>query len=244
MVSLQETSTALYGAWRLARLDPQGLSYFDTSERGFWRSFWAAVLVAPAYALIVALDRADDPMPVDALRQFLVEGISYVLSWTAFPLAMASLAEKLGRMSHYIRYIVAHNWAAVLEMTALLPAVILSTNTPGLTELPILVACAMFAYQWYVARTALALDPLQAILPVALNFGIGLVLGFAARALLAASPAPAPMIDPDAAVQTPADHAQVIGAPADADAFTVHLLPESFAEFRDRVAALRQQDPF
>ena len=54
--STTEIAYAFYGAWRLAHLDASGLKYFDTSLDGFWKSFFAAVLVAPAYALIVVTE--------------------------------------------------------------------------------------------------------------------------------------------------------------------------------------------
>ena len=38
---------SIYGAWRLALLDPSGLNWFDVSIEGFWRSFFAAAIVAP-----------------------------------------------------------------------------------------------------------------------------------------------------------------------------------------------------
>ena len=46
---------SIYGAYRLARLDAAGMSYFDTSVAGFWRSFFAAVIIAPFYAMLLAI---------------------------------------------------------------------------------------------------------------------------------------------------------------------------------------------
>ena len=51
MPDREEVLGALYGAYRLARIDPAGMTYFNLSFEGFWRSFFAAVLVAPAYAV-------------------------------------------------------------------------------------------------------------------------------------------------------------------------------------------------
>ena len=42
MISLREVFTALYGAYRLARLDAGGLKYFDITDQGFWRSFFCS----------------------------------------------------------------------------------------------------------------------------------------------------------------------------------------------------------
>ena len=43
-----EIAYGIYGAWRLARLDVTGMEVFDRTVAGFWKSFFAAVLVAPA----------------------------------------------------------------------------------------------------------------------------------------------------------------------------------------------------
>ena len=43
----QEVIRSIYGAWRLPWLDRSGMGHFNLSVDGFWRSFFAAVLVAP-----------------------------------------------------------------------------------------------------------------------------------------------------------------------------------------------------
>jgi len=192
MLRLHDLSAGINGAWQLAWADPRGLAHFDASERGFWLSFWAAVIAAPAYALVVAISvvGAEDASapPVDDLRRRLVEGIAYVIGWTAFPLAMITVADRLGRGQFYARYIVANNWGGLLEMTAFLPAVAVGASAPALSVLPALVAIAMFVYQWFIARTALELTSRQALIPVTVNFAIGVAVALVARALLA-SPA-------------------------------------------------------
>lgn len=190
MIKLRELSAGIYGAWRLAHVDPRGMAYFDDSERGFWQSFWAAALAAPAYALVVAINVTgpDDSLPgeIDGTRLLLIEAIAYVIGWTAFPLAMTRVARKLGREPHYFRYIVASNWGGLLEMMAFLPAVALAESTPALDLLPALVGVAMLSYQWYIARTALEVTNRQALLPVAVNFGIGVTVALVARAMIGA----------------------------------------------------------
>jgi len=192
MIRLQDLSAGIYGAWRLAWADPRGLAYFDASERGFWQSFWAAAIAAPAYALVVGINLATPEelggAQIDGGRLLLIELIAYVMGWTAFPLAMVTIAQKLGRDEHYARYIVASNWGGVIEMTAFLPAVAVSETVPALSVLPALVGCAMFAYQWFIARTALALSNRQALIPVAVNFALGVAIALVARALIMTPP--------------------------------------------------------
>ena len=188
MIRLQDLSAGVYGAWRLAWADPRGLDYFDASERGFWQSFWAAAIAAPAYALIVGINLATPDelggAQIDGTRLLLIELIAYVMGWTAFPLLMVTIAQKLGRDAQYARYIVASNWGGLIEITAFLPAVALGETVPALSVLPALVGCAMFAYQWFIARTALALTNRQALIPVAVNFALGVAIALVARALI------------------------------------------------------------
>jgi hypothetical protein len=96
MASLSEVSSALHGAWRLAFLDRAGMAYFDRSERGFWQSFSAAVLVYPAFLVLLGLHVADAQWEASgSARIILVETIGYVISWVGFPLLMLEVARFL-----------------------------------------------------------------------------------------------------------------------------------------------------
>ena len=189
MISSRDVASGLTGAWRLARLDPQGMSCFDTTVTGFWRSFFAAVICAPAYALVVALDYGQETVLAGDARFIAVHGIAYVISWTAFPLAMTWATRLLDREPLYLRYIVAQNWAHVLELLLFLPALSLATtDVSGLAILPVLTGFAIIGYQWYIARTALKISSAQAGAVVGLNLLLDIVLTTALQALLSASP--------------------------------------------------------
>jgi len=185
MVSTRETAVSLFGAWRLARLDPRGMSFFNATEAGFWHSFFAAVICAPAYALVVALDYSQMAGSASDTRIISVHAIAYVINWTAFPLAMASAVRWLGREQLYLRYIVAFNWAKVLETLIFLPAKALAaTGVPWLTLLPGLTAFIVFGYQWYVARTALMISGSHAMAVIGLDLFLDIALMLALAALL------------------------------------------------------------
>ena len=53
MASLADTKQALEGAWSIARRDPDAMSRFDLTVDGFWASFFAAVVAAPGYLLLL-----------------------------------------------------------------------------------------------------------------------------------------------------------------------------------------------
>jgi hypothetical protein len=189
MVSSREAVASLFGAWRLARLDPRGMSCFNATEEGFWHSFVAAVICAPAYAVVVALDYAHTPLMVSDARLVSVYAIGYVINWTAFPLAMSWATRLLDREQFYVRYVVALNWTKVLESMLFLPArALATTNVDWFTVLPGLTAFIVFGYQWYVARTALKISGSQAVAVVGLDLMFDIALMIAYTALLPAGP--------------------------------------------------------
>lgn len=154
----KEIGRSLTGALRLARLDGGGMGSFNLSIEGFWRSFFAAVIVAPGYALLVAQKLATWPGHVDPALAVLIEAAAYVLTWAAFPLAAIFLTLLLGLSRNYVALIVATNWAEVVQFGLFLVATVLAAALPpGLRE-PVLVLAigAILLYEWFVARTALA----------------------------------------------------------------------------------------
>jgi hypothetical protein len=157
MPDREEISSALYGAYRLAWFDPAGMTHFNLTFDGFWRSFFAAVLVAPAYALLVGLQAAAEPEAIDPGLLVLTESIGYVLAWAAFPLVAIVLTRLLGLDRHYVALIVALNWTAVLQTAAFVVVRLLSPVLPGALGALVLTLTtgAILAYQWFVIRTAL-----------------------------------------------------------------------------------------
>lgn len=93
---LNEATASLLGAYRLAHFDPRGMSCFNTSVEGVWRSFLAAVIVAPLFAVLLAVVYPTmDPAP-DVARFVIVEIEGYVVSWVAYPLVIAWMTQRLG----------------------------------------------------------------------------------------------------------------------------------------------------
>ncbi len=154
----QEIGRSLAGALRLARLDAAGMGEFNLTIEGFWRSFFAAAIVAPGYALLVAQKLVAWPGYVDPALAVLIEAGAYVLSWVAFPLAAVFLTTMLGLSRHYVPLIVAANWAEVLQFAVFLVMSVLTLALPPGLRGPVVVAVigAILFYEWFVARTALA----------------------------------------------------------------------------------------
>lgn len=177
-----EVVRSLFGAWRLARLDPSGMGHLNLSVEGFWRSFFAAVLVAPGYALLVAQDllaREEEVSPIWAL---LVETLGYVVGWAAFPVAALVLAQLLGLSRNYAALIIAVNWAQVLQIGAFLAALALGFVLGSLVV--VLATGAILFYQWFVIRTALDTSAGIAIAFVLVDLLLTSAVSFGADSLL------------------------------------------------------------
>lgn len=179
MPSGQEVASGLRGAWRLLRVDAGGLGEFDQSVEGFWKSFYAAVLTAPAYVIVVALHLSAVEPVGGFLHLVLIETGAYVIEWVAYPLVIFYIAEMMDRQETYIRFIVALNWSRVIQMILYLP-VLLLVEAEAFGQLgsllSFLVTIAVLLYQWYVTRTALDVHGLAAGLLVALDLAISIVI--------------------------------------------------------------------
>lgn len=160
-ISAREVAEGLYGATRLAKGDPHGIQFFGDTPEAFWKSFWAAAIAAPAYALLVAIDLSGEHVTSGWLRVVLIECVSYVAAWVAFPLAMHYVAEFIDREEQYIRYICASNWGSVLQVTLYLfvTAFLALDVLPHALAVIVSLAAygAIFLYQWWVARVGLDL---------------------------------------------------------------------------------------
>ncbi|MCZ6604784.1 MAG: hypothetical protein O7A03_06530 [Alphaproteobacteria bacterium] len=167
MPNVREIYLSLYGAWRLLHLDRAGLGWFDASLGGFWKSFFAAAIVLPAFIVVeLALPV---PLPEDSAaagmgRKAAANAIVYVFAWIVYPLLMVSVTDLMGRGDKYFGYIVAYNWAGVLQSYIVLPAILL-TYASEAVGVPILliVQLAMYGFGWFIARVALDISALAAV---------------------------------------------------------------------------------
>jgi len=181
MVTLREASSALYGAWRLARLDRGAMSWFDCSLGGALRSFWSAALCYPGFLLLQAiqLDAAHFPAGT-LLRFFVVATISYIVGWAAYPLAALPFCRWVAPEPRALGFVIAYNWSQALQ-TALVLAV---TVVGALHIMPAYAVAyaetvaylAILVYEWFIARIALDAGGLPATALVLLDIVLTAVL--------------------------------------------------------------------
>ena len=183
---------ALYGAYRLARADTAGMSYLDTSLDGFWQSFFAAVMVAPLFVLLLIIRFNTNGLEVSAIRFLALESIAYVIGWVLFPLISYYLVQVLEREKQYLGFIVAYNWASVLQNAIYLPFAILfelgmfGGNAAEFVNLILL--CLVLAYTWFVTRTALDVSGFVASGLVVLDVGLWIIVNKLTEFMLRSPP--------------------------------------------------------
>jgi hypothetical protein len=183
----RSVASALYGAWRLARFDPGGMSYFDLSIDGFWASFLAAALLYPLYVLQLFLLPDWHDGSVDTGTLLLVRTLAYGISWIDFPLIAIVLTRYLGLGGRYVPFIIALNWASVLQGLLQIALVIVKA-TGILGEFADLLWFAGFivvlVYQWYVTRVSLGAPAGMAAALVVIDQILNVALLFATDPLL------------------------------------------------------------
>ena len=179
----QDFAAAMTGVRGLLRLDARALSLFDGSHDGFWKSFWAAAILAPLVALGVA--RAVVEHPPESLPRYLAfQVIAYALDWLAYPFAMVWIADHLGRRDRYYGYIAAYNWFQIAETVASTALVLLGMTgvVPEDVEtfLFLILQGLFLGYDWFIARNALAIEGGTAAMLVAIDLLLGLIISWVA----------------------------------------------------------------
>lgn len=156
MPDRQEIWSSIYGAFRLARFDESGLSHFNISVEGFWRSFFAAVLVAPGYVILASQGFVAGGESLSVWTLLVHVGI-YAASWMIFPLAAFFAMDMLKLGHRYTALIVAVNWASVIEISVMIAGLGLAMILPpdAANLLIVAIVMALVIYQWFVIRTAL-----------------------------------------------------------------------------------------
>jgi len=184
----EELRWALVGCWRLAKGDRGGLSCFDRSLDGFWRSFRAAFLSYPLY--LVLLMMRVSPAQWQAAgggRIVAIETIGYVIAWVAFPLVILSVAGWIGREQRFFDFMVPYNWCQLPQsLLFVLVGVASESGILGGAAVHAINAAALVAvmvYEWYIARVALQTNGANATLVVLVDLVLGFLVSLAADSL-------------------------------------------------------------
>ncbi|NJO37419.1 MAG: hypothetical protein HC871_07075 [Rhizobiales bacterium] len=177
MPDRQEIISSLYGAFRLALFDENGIGYFNISVEGFWRSFFAAVILAPFYMLSIGQDFMT-PQGGFSFWAALVHFLTYGASWILFPLVAFFATDLLNLGHRFTALVVAVNWSSVLIFGLLAIGVgVVTLVQQALADLALVILTAgLIVYHWFVIKTALETTAAVAIAFVLFNFLLGAML--------------------------------------------------------------------
>jgi hypothetical protein len=188
MPTIVEFVYVLRGLRRLIQFDVGGLGYFDRSIEGFWRSFRVALLIAPLYSIIIPLDLELIKPTAGWQHIMITEILAYIVSWLLFPLVAYEICRLIGREAEYPGYIVVYNWSKMLLVSAQvlvwLPTLMGVMAAETSHSLDRIVYLIFLIYLWFIARSALRLDPFSAIGMVFTSFVLTFALSKVHVALL------------------------------------------------------------
>ena len=188
MPGREEIVRSIFGAFVLARLDARGMGFFYISIDGFWRSFFAAAIVAPIYFIVVSLRAPEGAAEVSFAWLFVVEIIRYGFEWATFPVIMVAIARSMNLSYLYVGYIVAYNWSKVLIAAVWLPLVAIEATqllpAPLIDSVMFAAFAAIKYYLWFITCTALRLVWYVGVALVAIEFLASLVMDSAVDRIL------------------------------------------------------------
>ena len=162
MITISEAFTGLYAAWRLFLRDTRAVALLDGTATGAIRSFYCALVVLPAYVLIVALAHPPITEEIGWFRFLLVEAIAYVVGWCAWPLLMYYVTQALDRTSGFFLYVAAFNWSAGPQIVIWLGVLVLAISGVVQREIVAVVNIAalivIVVYHLFIVRVTLKLS--------------------------------------------------------------------------------------
>ncbi|TIQ28216.1 MAG: transporter [Mesorhizobium sp.] len=148
MLSADETYASLAGAWRLMLGKADGLRMLDLTADGFWNSFFAIVVAAPALIVGwvgIANEIGDPNAFAGRLGMLLKLATVDIGSWVLPLVALALVAPRAGIGGRFVHYVVASNWASAIIAWLMLPSALLRLFLPSTDEISGLVSLLLFA---------------------------------------------------------------------------------------------------
>jgi hypothetical protein len=148
MLSADETYASLAGAWRLMFGKADGLRLLDLSADGFWNSFFAIVVAAPALIVgwVGIANEIGDPDAFAGRLGMLIRLATVDIgSWVLPLVALALVAPRAGIGGRFVHYVVASNWTSAIIAWLMLPSALLRLLLPSNSDISSLVSLLLFA---------------------------------------------------------------------------------------------------
>jgi hypothetical protein len=191
MLSSDETYASLNGAWRLMLGKADGLRQFDLSADGFWNSFFAIVVAAPALIVgwVGLANEIGDPNAFAGRFSMLIRLATVDIGVWVLPLVgLALVAPRAGIGGRFVHYVVASNWASAIIAWMMLPAALIRLFLPSTNEFAVLASLLLFALSmvltWRMTSVAIGRGAAVGTAVFAGMFVASLVVLFGLQALL------------------------------------------------------------
>ncbi|CDX37603.1 conserved membrane hypothetical protein [Mesorhizobium sp. SOD10] len=191
MLSADETYASLAGAWRLMFGKADGLRLLDLSADGFWNSFFAIVVAAPALIVgwVGIANEIGDPDAFAGRLGMLIRLATVDLgSWVLPLVALALVAPRAGIGGRFVHYVVASNWTSAIIAWLMLPSALLRLFLPSSSEVASLLSLVLFALSmvltWRMTNTTIGKGPAAGTAVFVGMFVASLLVLFGLQALL------------------------------------------------------------
>jgi hypothetical protein len=148
MLTADETQASLTGAWRLMLGKADGLRLLDLSADGFWNSFFAIVVAAPALIVGwvgIANEIGDPDAFVGRFGMLIRLATVDIGSWVLPLIALALVAPRAGIGGRFVHYVVASNWASAITAWLMLPSALIRLFLSSASQISSLVSLLLFA---------------------------------------------------------------------------------------------------
>lgn len=162
----------------LALRDRTAWNNFDLSADGFYRSFFAIVLVMPFNILFdlfnLRLLEQQGATVSYGMPEAVFSTITLGAEWLIFPIMALFLLRFLGYGHRYSALVIAHNWGTVVVQFIKLPVVVLFSagiiSADFALDFYLIVLGLTLYYRYYIAQTALESPASVAVAIVILHF--------------------------------------------------------------------------
>ena len=191
MLSADETYASLAGAWRLMFGKADGLRLLDLSADGFWNSFFAIIVAAPALIVCwvgIANEIGDPEAFAGRLGMLIRLATVDIGAWVLPLVALALVAPRAGIGGRFVHYVVASNWASAIIAWLMLPSALLRLFLPSASGVSSLVSLALFALSmvltWRMTNASIGKGPAVGTAVFVGMFVASLLVLFGLQALL------------------------------------------------------------
>ncbi|BCM16386.1 transporter [Mesorhizobium sp. J8] len=191
MLSAEETYASLAGAWRLMFGRADGLRLLDLSADGFWNSFFAIVVAAPALIVgwVGIANEIGDPDAFAGRLGMLIRLATVDLgSWVLPLVALALVAPRAGIGGRFVHYVVASNWTSAIIAWLMLPSALLRLFVPSSSDVASLVSLVLFGLSmvltWRMTNATIGKGPAVGTAVFVGMFIASLLVLFGLQALL------------------------------------------------------------